>query len=61
MRERVTYILRDPQAGFNPSKLEVTESSFSVLGVNAAKEVAATFSVGDLPQEVQDHFASTRG
>lgn len=52
MRERITYILRDAQAGFNPANLEVTDSSFGVSRVDAAKEVSITFSVGDLPQEV---------
>jgi hypothetical protein len=61
MRERITYILRDPEAGFNPSNLEVTGSSFGVSGVNAAKEVSITFGVGDLPQEVMKYSDSAYG
>lgn len=52
MRERITYILRDASAGFDPRTLEVSETSFALSEVNAAKELSITFSVGDLPQEV---------
>jgi hypothetical protein len=52
MRERITYILRNPQADFNPSQLKATKTSFEVPGLDAAKEHQVTLSSKDLPQEV---------
>jgi hypothetical protein len=52
MRERITYILRNPQADFNPNQLKATTTSFEVPGIEAAKEHQVTLSAKDLPEEV---------
>jgi hypothetical protein len=49
MRERVTYILKDPTEPFNPSVLEVARDSFAVPGLDAVKEDHITFGFDELP------------
>jgi hypothetical protein len=53
MKERITYIVRDPSKGYDPSNLEVTKSSLAVSSLGGAKEHQITFSLADLPQEVR--------
>ena len=52
MKERITYILREVGAGFDPSRLGVEKSSVTVPGIDAVKELQATISVSELPSEV---------
>ena len=52
MRERVTYIIRNPDVGFDPSKLEIEDSTFTVSGIDAAKEYQITLNPAELPYEV---------
>lgn len=52
MRERVTYIIRNSNVDFDPSKLEIKDSTFTVSGINAAKEYQITLNAAELPQEV---------
>ena len=52
MRERVTYIIRNSDTNFDPSKLEINDSTFIVSGINAAKEYQITLNAAELPQEV---------
>jgi len=52
MKERVTYIIRNPDASFDPSKLEIEDSTFAVSEIDAAKEHQITLSAAELPQEV---------
>ncbi|KAF2490460.1 PIG-X-domain-containing protein [Lophium mytilinum] len=51
MRQRITYIVHDPDE-FNPDKLHVFDDSFSLVSVDAAKEHRLTFSLSELPQEL---------
>jgi len=52
MRERVTYIIRNSDVDFDPSKLEINDFTFAVSGISAAKEYQITLSAAELPQEV---------
>jgi hypothetical protein len=52
MKERVTYIIRKPEQGFDPSGLEITNSSLAVSSLDAAKEHQVTLGLEELPQEV---------
>jgi hypothetical protein len=52
MKERITYIIRDPSKGYDPSNLEVTKSTIAVASLDGAKEHKITFSLAELPQEV---------
>jgi len=52
MRERVTYIIRNSDVDFDPSKLEIKDFTFAVSGISAAKEYQITLSAAELPQEV---------
>jgi hypothetical protein len=52
MKERVTYIIRNTDAGFDPSRLEIKDFTFTVSGIDAAKEHQITLNAAELPQEV---------
>jgi len=54
MKQRITYIVRNPEQ-FTPELLEVNRTSFTVKGLNAAKEHRITFSLKELPREVSSH------
>jgi hypothetical protein len=56
MRERITYILRDPKADFDPSQLKATATEFEVPGLDAGKEHQITFDAKALPAEVNQVF-----
>jgi hypothetical protein len=56
MRERVTYILRNPTADFDPSQLKATDAEFEIPGLDAAKEHQLTFDAKALPAEVCHRF-----
>ncbi|KAF2457234.1 hypothetical protein BDY21DRAFT_345296 [Lineolata rhizophorae] len=53
MRERITYLLRDPEHdGPDPSKINVSKDSLTVTGLDAAKEHRVTFGFSELSQEL---------
>jgi len=54
MKERITYIVRDPiNNEFDPSTLAISESSLSFTkGVDAAKEWQVTVGLGELGERV---------
>jgi len=49
MRERITYIIREPTSEFSPDQLHVDAKSFAVEGLNAIKEDHLTFSYNQIP------------
>lgn len=51
MKQRLTYLLRDPKE-FSLSQVRVTTESTSVEALDAAKEQHLTFGFDELPQEV---------
>lgn len=55
MRERITYVVRDPSADWG-GKIEMAERRFAVAGLEAAKEHQMTFGFRDLPSEVFNTF-----
>ena len=48
----MTYIILNSTVGFDPSNIVIKDSTFTVSGINAAKEHQITLSVAELPQEV---------
>jgi hypothetical protein len=55
MKQRITYVVKDPDS-FTPEQLEVKkdshESTFSVKGLQAAKEHRITLGLDELHSEV---------
>ncbi|GAM84209.1 hypothetical protein ANO11243_022020 [Dothideomycetidae sp. 11243] len=54
MKERITYILAEGEAGVNPATIEVTPDSLKLPGLRAAKEWRITLSTRDLPQSLRN-------
>ncbi|KAF2430467.1 PIG-X-domain-containing protein [Tothia fuscella] len=52
MKERITYIIRNPKLGFEPSNLEVAKASISVSSLDGAKEHRITLALAEVPQEL---------
>lgn len=52
MKERRTYFLHEG-AEYHPDDITVRQNSLSVKGLNAAKEIRRTFTLGELPEEVR--------
>jgi len=52
MKERITYVVRNPEQGFDPANLEIKSSSLSVKSLVGAKEHQITLGLSELPQEV---------
>ncbi|KAF2669437.1 PIG-X-domain-containing protein [Microthyrium microscopicum] len=52
MRERVTYILRNPTGVFDPKQLEVKKDSFAVDGLDAIKEHQITLGFQEITAEI---------
>jgi hypothetical protein len=61
MKQRITYVVKDPNA-FSPEQLEVVKqdgsslAKFTVKDVNAAKEHRITMGLDELPGEVLSSF-----
>ncbi|KAF2199276.1 PIG-X-domain-containing protein [Delitschia confertaspora ATCC 74209] len=55
MKQRITYIVHDPES-FNPTSLIVKGDTFSINGADAAKEHRITFSLSELPQEITKYL-----
>lgn len=51
MKQRLTYLLRDPSK-FSLERIQVSETSVQLNGLDAAKEQHLTLSLSELPQEV---------
>jgi hypothetical protein len=63
MKQRITYVVTKPET-FNPEQLQVQKGdskhgdTFTLDGVNAAKEHRITFGLDELPVEVLRLLAS---
>lgn len=57
MKRRITFIQR-VDAGFDPQQAELTASSLSVRGLDAAREDRITVGLDELPQEVRRGYRS---
>jgi hypothetical protein len=59
MKQRITYVVNDPDS-FTPELLEVkkdgSKDSFVVNGLQAAKEHRITLGLDELPSEVSTHL-----
>jgi hypothetical protein len=55
MKQRITYLVKDPDT-FTPEKLQVKDASITLDAVEAVKEHRITFSLDELPAEVQYHL-----
>ncbi|KAF2823982.1 PIG-X-domain-containing protein [Ophiobolus disseminans] len=59
MKQRITYVVKDPDS-FTPEQLGVqkhdVQGSFSVTGVEAAKELRITLGLDELPSELSAAF-----
>jgi hypothetical protein len=55
MKQRVTYIVQDPDS-FSPDQLVIKGSSLTLKHVEAAKEHRITASLDDLPSEVSNVY-----
>ena len=52
MKERITYVIRDPDA-FSPDQLRVNDTAFDTHLLPAAKERRLSFSFAEIPHEVR--------
>jgi PIG-X / PBN1 len=52
MRERVTYVLRKGEPGFNPDQIETTKTSLAISNIEAIKEHHIVVSSSEIPSEI---------
>ena len=52
MRERITFI-HDEENGFDPDQLRLDNNTLHIGGLKAVREDRLTFSLQELPQEVE--------
>jgi hypothetical protein len=53
MKERLTYIIKDPVQGYDPSNLEIEKTSIFVKEIQGARERHLTFDLDELPDGVR--------
>ncbi|KIW00708.1 uncharacterized protein PV09_07694 [Verruconis gallopava] len=54
MKQRITYIVKDPVQGYDPSNLKVTKTSLTVAALDGAKEHHITLGMHELPDELRE-------
>ncbi|KAK4934021.1 hypothetical protein LTR28_010982, partial [Elasticomyces elasticus] len=52
MKQRITYLVHDSEAGVDPSRLNVTHDSLTIYRLDAAKEHRLTLGLAEMPHEV---------
>lgn len=55
MKQRITYVVKDPVQGYDPSNLAIAKKSLAVTGLEGAKEHHITLGLHELPSEVFAH------